>query len=156
MTNETKEKSFELSVALGDSSFRAAGSPGLVTEAFEEFQKLLQQSSARPPASVAGNTTAPKSNGGSSGKVSLPQLIKERGFKKNAEIAAAIVIWASDHDGKPSLTAPEIRTLWKGTPIKPPGNVNRDVETAAKQGWLEKNGRGYAPSAYGRAELGLS
>jgi hypothetical protein len=147
---------FELSVARGDCSFRAVGSLEAVNEAYAKFEELLGEAPSRPaPANghERQNGTT-KTNG--SGKRSLQQLVKEQGFQRNPQIAAAIVTWAHDHDGRKSLTAPETKKLWKATPIKPPGNVNRDLDSAVKQGWLDKDGRDYAPNEYGRAELGLA
>lgn len=144
---------FELRIALGDASFEATGSATQVMAALKQFRELAEPPTGDAPPTVTTRKT-PSGAATKSGTV-LPVFLQSLGLTKNPEVATAIVAWSEMHDNKPSLTAPAIRKLWLGTPIKKPGNVNRDAETAVKAGLLSREGNAYSVTGFGKQQLKL-
>jgi hypothetical protein len=154
--------SFELRMTLGNASFEASGPVDAVMTAFEEFKGLL---GTKPPApeNVPTQHEPPAGNGSSTPtttattELPLAQFVGRDEIKSNAQIATAIVAWAADREDKVSLTASEIRDRWRQkTSIKLPQNLPRDIKSAVRKGWLEKDGDAFSASGYGRREIGLA
>ncbi len=164
------DENLDLAITVGDATFHANGPSEVVMQALAEFKGLAaavppprkpkpKAKDDAQPADDAGadeaEATTPQTSAAS--KVPLPQFLSTIATEGNAKVATAIVAWAADHEGKPKLTAPEIKTYWKNTNVKVPANINRDVEKAQKQGWLIKDNSGaYAISGFGRTAIGLS
>jgi hypothetical protein len=159
----TEQERFELNIAIGSATFNAVGDAERVMAALEEFAELMQKvpdlgggadggdhsEEAPPPAEQTG--------GGSSvgQKMVLPLFLREKNPSGNPMVATAIVAWAEVHDGKAGLTAPQARALWRGTSLRAPGNLNRDMEMAVRQGLLHKEGNSYSVTGHGKEKLGL-
>lgn len=154
----------DLFITVGDATFHATGPPELVMQAFAEFKVLTaiappgkpkpQSKEDTPEDDDGARAIAPQTSVAS--KVPLPKFLESDEIKANPAIATAIVVWAADHEGKPSLTTREIERYWKDTRLKVPGNTSRDIGVAMKNGWLIKSdGNTYSASGYGRQAIGL-
>jgi hypothetical protein len=157
----------ELSIALGPATFQASGPAEVVMHALEEFKRLAATApAANPKPQPQRERETPQDPGdgaaatppqqSAASKVPLPKFLQSPLIKDNPAIATAIVVWAADHDGKTSLTTGEIEKYWKGTPLKVPGNISRDISKAVKSGWLLRNQKSYSASGHGREAIGLS
>lgn len=146
---------FELNITVGDSSFQASGDADVVMKALGEFKSLVGDA---PKVKRETKKTPDESDdqAGDGKSIVLPLFIKERNPKGNPLTATAIVAWAQLHGGKPQgVTASEALALWKTTSMKAPGNLPRDLTSAAKDGLLEKKGRTYTVTGHGKTQLGL-
>jgi hypothetical protein len=154
--------SFNLSVTIGDAAFTASGAPDLVMQAFGDFKLLVESPRAKrtvqerdkeqPDAADGEAPTGPKQSEATDKP--LPQVVAA--IKGNAKVATAIVAWAADHEDKSSLTVSEIKGYWRRTNLRVPANPNRDVEKAAKEGWLHRDDSNYTVTGFGRTEVGLT
>lgn len=148
--------SFELNITVGDSTFQASGNADVVMKALSEFKGLLAGTPTvkRQAKKTAADDIGDEGDGGKS--IVLPLFIKERNPKGNLLTATAIVAWAQLHGNKPQgVTPAEALALWKTTSMKAPGNLPRDLTSAAKDGLLEKKGRVYTVTGHGKTQLGL-
>lgn len=157
--SEDNGTNLSLSITLGGASFEAAGPANLVMQVLEEFKTLVSTAPAMAGAAPAGaanpgTATGPQTSAAS--KIPLPQFLSSKAISGNAKIATAIVAWAADHENKSSLSASEIKSYWKNTTVKVPGNLTRDIDSAKKQGWLTAEGRTYVVTGFGRTAIGLS
>jgi len=155
----TDDPRFELSITLGDAAFQAAGSQEVVMKALGEFKGMLGDG---PPSKRARKKPVDDQeqsgvNGeDDTGRKVLPLFLKDVNPKGNALVATAIVAWAELHDGKSGGISPaEGLRLWKKTSMKAPGNLARDMASAAKDGLLEKTGKNYTVTGHGKTQLGL-
>jgi hypothetical protein len=162
----------ELSVTIGGASFTGAGAAEQVMGALERFSELVAEhgvtSPHQPSTSETFDASAPtvteevpeaaatQPQDSPASKVPLPKFLERDSIKSNPAIATAIVVWAADHDGKSSLSSSEIESRWKGTKLKVPGNIRRDIGVAVKNGWLIREGRTLSATGYGREAIGLS
>lgn len=150
--------SFELNITVGDSTFQASGNADVVMKALAEFKGLLADA---PKAKRPSKTTTVEEDSAddtpADGKtLDLPLFLKEKNPRGNPLIATAIVAWAELHDGKTGgISAADALRLWKTTSMKAPGNLARDMASAAKEGLLEKSGRTYTVTGHGKTQLGL-
>lgn len=151
--------SLELNVTLGDATFQASGASEVVMNALAEFKALVGQTppSIKRKTKDADADNRAKGEGPEEGKkLVLPLFLKEKNPRGNPLTATAIVAWAEVHDGKTDgITAAEALRLWKSTSMKPPGNLARDMASAAKEGLLDKSGRTYTLTGHGKTQLGL-
>jgi hypothetical protein len=152
---------FNLSVTIGDATFTASGAPDLVMQAFGDFKTLLESppagSTRKSPAKTPKHTDGEAPTGPKQSEATdkpLPRVVA--GLTGNATIATAIVAWAADHESKPSLTVQDIERYWRRTDLKVPRNPHRDVESAAKRGWLHREDNSYSVTGFGRTEVGLT
>jgi len=178
---QSSNKPFELSIEIGEARFAASGPSDLVLKAFDEFKDLLDadapkaaQTSGKQSQSGASTKRTPaktksKSGGGAAkktadhsgrdpvdaSKMTLPELMNEVDFGSNAEIGAAIVIWANDKEGKSTVTRGDIGSYWAETKHKAPANLSRDISKAKKSGWIKAADGGYKAEGYGRKQLGF-
>jgi hypothetical protein len=152
--------SLDLSITLGGTSFQASGPAAVVMKALEEFKgmaSLAPVEEGEPEARTPGNGTASaKPQKSSVSKVPLPQFLASDQIKGNPKIATAIVAWAAAHENKASLTIGDIRQYWKKTTVKAPSNLPRDLTSAEKNGWLDREGKSFSVNGYGRKAIGLS
>lgn len=150
---------FQLSVRLGEAEFNASGATDRVMAAFEKFEALLDGSppSTSPTKGKTGQSVPPKAPVLKTGsdKPVLPVFLKELNPKGNRLVATAIVAWGQLHDGRPGLKASEVRELWRKTNFKAPGNINRDMEKAASEGYLHRAGNDYTVTGFGKTTLGI-
>jgi len=136
---------FELSVSIGGDSFSASGKHDLVLKAFEDFKTLTGRSGDPAPTKPRGSARKTKSNsGGASSSTAdgllLPAFVKSIKLAGNKEKATAILAWAAEN-GKDRLTTNEVENLWKKTHFKVASNLSRDLGAAAKEGWIELEGK---------------
>lgn len=147
----------ELSITLGDATFTASGSSDIVMSALSEFKAMLGDVPRAKRDARKTHAGAEEPSGGGEKKVVLPLFVKERNPKGNPLTATAIVAWAQIYgDRADGITAAEALKLWKTTSMKPPGNLSRDMASAAKEGLLEKKGTTYTVTGHGKTQLGLS
>jgi hypothetical protein len=147
----------ELSITLGDATFTASGSSDIVMSALTEFKAMLGDTPSAKREARKPHTEGEETNGKQEKKTVLPLFIKDRNPKGNPLTATAIVAWAQLHGDRPDgITAAEALKLWKTTSMKPPGNLSRDMASAAKDGLLEKKGPTYTTTGHGKTQLGLS
>jgi hypothetical protein len=92
--------------------------------------------------------------------VLLQEFLAKLKLKGNAEVGAAILSWAAQHDEKDKLTSTELHELWEQTEFKAPtpaSNIPRDLAPAVKKGWVKKEGKGkgqtFHAQAYGQKEV---
>lgn len=150
----------DLSVTVGGASFTGAGAPEHVMTALEKFTELVastdpdlvQESTGdegQPAAEVKPATPGEKEP--------LPVFLKSRTLKGNAEAATAIVAWAQKHDGKTDgLKRADIATYWRGTNLKEPGNLGRDLGSAIRAGLLHRESGRYTVTGFGKKSIGLA
>jgi hypothetical protein len=162
----------ELSVTLGAASFTGSGPADQVMAALERFSALMADhataasedsagaaagapadSSSEPDAGTAAPTPPQQST---ASKMPLPKFLERDSVKSNPEVATAIVVWAADHDGKASVGTADVERYWKGTPLKVPANLPRDISKAVKSGWLIRDGKELTATGFGREAIGLS
>lgn len=169
-----ESQQLDLSVTVGGASFTGAGPADVVMAALERFSALVAEHGfAPPPASSVGEiqddagadaaqdeepaATATPPRESAASKVPLPKFLESDKIKTNSEIATGIVVWAADHDGKPSISTGDIERYWKGTRLKVPANTSRDISKATRKGWLVKgDGNTHSASGYGREAIGMT
>jgi hypothetical protein len=150
----------ELSVTLGGASFTGTGPADRVMAALEKFSELvatvdldvLDAESGEPEGAPAADVkpAAPDE------KVVLPVFLKDRTLEGNIEIATAIVAWAQKNDEKTQGLKPaEVATYWRGTNVKEPGNLRRDLRNAVKAGLLHSSSGQYTVTGFGKKTIGL-
>lgn len=145
-----------MEIRVGGFQFVGVGPRDAVFEAYERFKKDLdlfldRGNHERPVSDVTLDTTgtAPTDEA-----VPLPVFLKERNLDTNALKAAAILVWADRYQGRTKLSPSEVEDYWKRTPFRLPGNMARDLATAATQGWVRQEGHGeYSPTGYGAREI---
>ncbi|MDC7804865.1 hypothetical protein PP359_13135 [Sphingomonas sp. BLCC-B65] len=147
---------FTLEVAVGRANFSAAGESADVLKAFEQFQSLLRvpsatdvsgdgteeevrtattSASAPPPAAE----TATGAGTDEVERVPLPVFLDSKQLPRgNAVIALAIAVWAKKFDGANEIDADTAKSYWRNSGRKIPANINRDLGSAASEGWLER------------------
>lgn len=161
----------DLSVTVGGASFTGTGPAERVMAALERFSTLVGNHGATPPpartvsavdddATAEGaeesEAAAPPQRESPASQVPLPKFLERDTIKNNSQIATAIVVWAADHDGKTSVTNTDINNYWKGTRLRAPANLARDIQNAVRSGWLNREGKSFAATGYGREAIGLS
>lgn len=145
---------FELSVEVGDVTFRAAGDTRSVMEAFSEFKKIeswTRASESRLPSSTGTDGAPGESDALELSDVPLAVFVK-RAWPSQAGKATAIVMWAKHREGRSGLKPGEIETYWRRTPGKTPANPSQVCANAVSQGWLYAEGNGvYSVTGHGEA-----
>jgi len=80
----------------------------------------------------------------------LPVFLKEKNPKSNDSAVAVMAVWANANEGTIEFTHDVIEKLWSKSARKKAGNLSRDINNAAKNGWLDKAARGkYSLPSYG-------
>jgi hypothetical protein len=134
----------EISITLGAASFTASGRAEQVMVALDRFTELLASADleiAEPAAGEEGEPAATVKPAKAGEKEPLPIFLRARTIKGNMEAAAAIVAWAQKHEGKTQgLRSSEIATYWRGTNLKEPGNIGRDLGNAVKDASMKSTG----------------
>lgn len=170
----SRNTELDLSLTIGESSFSGSGKSDVVMSALERFLGAVGEDDSavsptvekpvKPPAKRqtkrrTSNAQAP--NGSSATPIQvvkepLPALLKKLDLRGNKKIGTAVVAWAAVNDGKSVCSVAEVRGYWRRTPLKAPANLNRDLEDAAKAGWLNKTDDGYSLTGFGKSEVGLT
>lgn|GEM_PF-5967787 len=151
----------DLTITLGAASFAGTGPAEQVMAALERFSDLIASADIdvldEPPAGEAqGEPAADVEPAPPGEKEVLPVFLKGRTLKGNIETAAAIVAWAQKHDGKADGIKPaDVATYWRGTNIKEPGNLRRDLRSAVKAGLLHSSNGQYTVTGFGKKTIGL-
>ena len=158
MPEETEH--LDLSVTLGGASFTGAGPAERVMAALEKFSELVANVDldlAAESTAEEGEPAAEVKPAAAGEKEPLPVFLRSKKLKGNVETAAAIVAWAQKHDGKTQgVRSGEIATYWRGTSVKEPGNLGRDLGNAIKAGLLHREGGRYTVTGFGKESIGLS
>jgi hypothetical protein len=153
---------FRLEVSRGEDSFSAEGDAKLVMEAYGQFREdVLVGTTNKTTRSVSnGDSGRKEKKGNTSSKptttdnLPLPAFVKAHPPKNLAESVAVLATWANLNDGTTEFTKPTIESLWKRSALRKAGNIHQAMIDAAKEGWLEKSGRGkYEISSYGTAHV---
>jgi hypothetical protein len=149
----TERTDFELSIRVGDASFRSSGDRDAVMEAFAEFKTLMKDVPATkrkvPPTSDT-DTSEDDVRDMTEVKGSPLAVFVKRTWPNQAAKATAIVLWARENDNKSALSPSEIATYWRKTPGKAPANPAYVCQSAETQGWLHNEGRGqYSVTGHG-------
>jgi hypothetical protein len=156
-----EQEHLDLSVTLRGASFTGAGPADRVMAALEKFSELVasasldvvDESSEEPE----GEPAAEVKPAAADEKEPLPVFLKSKTLKGNVEAAAAIVAWAQKHDGKTQgVKSAEIAAYWRGTSLKEPGNLGRDLGNAIKAGLLHREGGRYTVTGFGKTSIGLA
>lgn len=151
----------DLTITLGGASFTAAGPAEQVMTALERFSDLLASGDLdiedEPSGEPEGQPPADVEPAAPDEKEPLPVFLKARTLKGNTATATAIVAWAQKHDGKTQgVKSGEIATYWRGTNLKEPGNLGRDLARGIKTGLLHRESGHHTVTGFGKKTIGLS
>ena len=164
-TQRDTSGSVEVVMRNGQQLFEARGSVAHVQHFFDEYLQRMSRgapqvsggdfSPDKAPAMLGGGTPAGSRASNDSREVGpLPVFLSEREhLKTNPEIATAIVYWAAARGDEEGLTSADVERHWKQTRLKAPSNLSRDLSNAVKNGWLEKEGRVFRATGYGKATI---
>jgi hypothetical protein len=149
-----------ISVSVGTASFSGEGPADRVMAALEKFTDLIAtadlDSAPEFPADEEGAPPAAVKPAKTGEKEPLPVFLKSKTLSGNIEVATAIVAWAQKHDGKSDgIKTGEIATYWRGTKLKEPGNLTRDLGNAIKAGMLHRESGRYTVTGFGKTSIGL-
>lgn len=142
----------------GRGSFSASGPDDLVFRALAEFRDEIKAAPAAPPPRASaspGKPSAaqaePEPKATDDSMPPLKPFYERKKPKNNAEAVAVFTVWAKKKNGTDTFTPAAINDLWRTTSRKTPGsNLNRDINNAAKEGWLDSAGKGqYKVTGYG-------
>lgn len=147
---------FTLDVTIGRASFSAAGDSAEVLKAFGDFQELIKKpAEIQLPDGIAdddadqGNShgngggstaTATETNAkGAEEKVPLRVFLDSKKLPRgNSVIGLGIAIWAKRYANVNEIDADSAKSYWRDSGRKIPSNINRDLGSAATEGWLER------------------
>jgi hypothetical protein len=154
---DDRDLSIEFAVD-GRGSFSATGSSESVFRALAEFREEIGKIAAEPPAqaTVTRGSDAIKPVGNvrvsdtAADLLPLGPFVKAKGPKTNPQAVAVVASWDKRKNGTAEFTIESLTKLWNAAGLKPAGNFPRDIQGAAKQGWLETLAKGkYGVTGYG-------
>jgi hypothetical protein len=152
-------------VTYGDASFSAEGGADMVLRAFAAFKETVRiprgegaaqgKASATRVEAPAERVESPVDEGKpTAGDLPLPVFLDNHRLTTNAHVALGITGWASRVRNESEMTVDSIAKYWRTSGRKTPGNLSRDLSTAAKEGWIERRSQGkYAITSYGERSL---
>jgi hypothetical protein len=150
-----------LKITYGTARMSAHGPAEKVMEAYALFREDASRKAIVAPgdteASDAIKDTGKKTKSEQAAVPGTDQpvaVFTKRTWPNQDTKAAAIVLWAREHDKKPALKPAEIEKYWRSTSGKVPGNLAAVCGNAEKKGLVHNEGGGsYSITGHGVDEV---